>query len=265
MGTSAIVTWARQVVTRSQLGLRLRDLVLRTGKRNLLVAREDLARRYLFGSGVEIGAMTMPLRVPPGVTVQHVDRMTRDGLIHDEGPALRAAGLDPADIPHIDVVDDAGRLAAFGDSAVDFVIANHVLEHLEDPITALESMMRIIRPGGVLFLTLPDCRFTFDAARTPTTIEHLLIDHERGPHTSRQSHYEEWAQLIERVPESRVPERAAEFAHQDARHHFHVWRLKDFLALLLAIPLPAELIHAQVYLKEFAVILRRTEVGQTSA
>lgn len=259
MGKSQIVTSARQLITRSRAGLRVRDLVLRTGRRNLWVAREDLARRYLSGSGIEIGAMTMPLRVPPGVTVRQVDHMTRDGLIQEQGPALRAAGLDPAGIPHIDVVDDAGELAAFGDGTLDFVIANHVLEHLEDPIAALENLLRVIRPGGVLLLTLPDGRFTFDSARPPTTVEHLLSDHERGPHTSRQSHYEEWARLIERVPESQVQERAAEFARQDARHHFHVWRLKDFLALLLALPLPAELIHAQAYLKEFAVVLRRTE------
>ena len=43
-------------------------------------------------------------------------------------------------LPCVDVVDDAQTLATFPDESVDFVIANHVLEHLEDPIGALENV-----------------------------------------------------------------------------------------------------------------------------
>jgi predicted SAM-dependent methyltransferase len=254
-----MVASARRLAGRSPAQLRFRDVVLRAGKRNPWVVREDLARRYIVGSGIEIGALTTPLRVPPGVRVRHVDRMSREDLIGAEGPALVSAGLDPADIPDIDAVEDAAQLAGLADASVDFVIANHVLEHLEDPIEALHNALRVIRPGGILLLTLPDARHTFDARRAPTTVEHLVADHEDGPHTSRRAHYEEWARLIEGVPEAQVAARADEFARADARHHFHVWRLESFLAILLAVPFPAELIHAQAYLAEFAVVLRRTD------
>lgn len=232
---------------------------MRAGKRNMWVVREDLARRYLHGEGIEIGALTSPLRVPPGVIVHHVDRMSRADLIEQEGPALVAAGNDPTNIPEISAIDDAAHLSSFADQTLDFVIANHVLEHLEDPIGALINMLRVIRPGGVLLLTLPDPRYTFDARRPITTVEHALDDHANGPQISRQTHYEEWARLIEGLPDAAIEERVADFARTDARHHFHVWRLRNFLALLLATPLPAELIHAQAYLGEFAVVLRRTE------
>jgi SAM-dependent methyltransferase len=254
-----LTTDARKVVGRSRAQLRSRDLVMRAGKRNLWVAREDLARRYIRGEGIEIGALTSPSRVPPGVMVRQVDRMSRSALINSDGPALTAAGNIPAEIPEIDVVDDAERLSAFEDQSLDFVIANHVLEHLEDPIGALENLLRVLRPGGALVLTLPDRRYTFDAGRPATTVEHVVQDHEQGPHTSRAAHYAEWARLIEHRPEPEVPARAAEFERVDARHHFHVWQLRDFLALLLATPLPAELVHAQAYLGEFAVVLRRAE------
>jgi hypothetical protein len=52
-----------------------------------------------------------------------------------------------------------------------------------------------------------------------------------------------------------VQARAAEFAAADARHHFHVWELGDFLELLRAVDLPWEITHAQAYPKEFAVVL----------
>lgn len=243
--------------------LRLRDVMLRAHRDNMWVGREDLARRHLSGSGIEIGALTSPLRVPPGVEVRHVDRKSREALIREEGPELAAGGHDPRAIPETDIVDDAGRLAGVADESVDFVIANHVLEHLEDPIGALENLVRVIRPGGVLFLTLPDARHTFDAPRPRTSIEHLRRDHEEGPAASRSAHYEEWARLIEHYAEDDLEARVAEFAREDARHHFHVWELEGFLELLLALRLPCELLEARLCGIEFAVVLRkRSALGE---
>lgn len=253
---AAATRWLRRVVSRGRLWMRGRDLMLRTGTENFQVAREDLARRYLFGEGIEIGALTMPLRVPPGVAVRYVDRLGREDLMRVEGPLLAEAGVDPSSIPSIDIVDEADRLATFADDSVDFVVANHVIEHLEDPIGALEQMLRVTRPGGVLLLTVPDARHWFDASRRRTTVEHLLRDHEQGPQVSRLEHYEEWARLIEGASGDEVGRRVEEFAAADARHHFHVWELEGFLRLLLTVALPCEIVHAQSYLKEFAVVLR---------
>ncbi len=104
------------------------------------------------------------------------------------------------------------------------MVANHVLEHAEDPIAALGHLVRVLVPGGVLFLTLPDARHTFDAMRQRTTIEHVLRDHHDGPEVSREQHYREWA-YVECLPEDDVAERVAQFARERARHHFHVWEL----------------------------------------
>jgi predicted SAM-dependent methyltransferase len=246
----------RRAAQRTWPYLRLRDLALRAHRTNMTVTREDLARRYLTGDGIEIGALIKPLRVPPGVTVRQVDYKSRADLIRDDGPALRALGVDLDRIPEIDVVDDAGTLATFTDASVDFVIANHVLEHLEDPIAGLEHFLRVIRPGGTLLLTLPDARHTFDARRERTTVAHALRDHEEGPQTSRRQHYEEWARVIEGVPDDRVAARVADYERDDARHHFHVWELEDFLELLRALPLPYELLDARAYGIEFSVVLR---------
>ncbi|HWF26116.1 MAG TPA: methyltransferase domain-containing protein [Solirubrobacteraceae bacterium] len=165
--------------------LRFRDLFVRAGQRSLWVVREDLARQYLVGDGIEIGALTLPLRVPARVRVRvrYVDRMSRADLLRHDGPELAASGLDPASIPEIDVVDRAETLASFADQSLDFVIANHVLEHVEDPIGALENLLRVIRPGGILFLILPDARHTFDARRPRT---HGRAPHPRPPGGTRR-------------------------------------------------------------------------------
>ena len=191
----------RGTVTRSRLWLRGRDLMLRVGSSDLRVAREDLARRYLFGEGIEIGPMAMPLRLPPASS-----SATSTDLAETTSCASRAPSSlehNSALIPEIHVVDEADRLATFADNSVDFVVANHVLEHLQDPLGALEHMLRITRPGGVLLLTLPDARHTFDVNRPRTTVEHLLRDHEEGPQVSRREHYEEWARFLEAGPARR--------------------------------------------------------------
>ena len=235
---------------------RIRDRVVGLGAADRFVVREDLARRYLRGDGIEIGPATWPLRLPPGARVRYVDRLSKADYIAEFGASLVASGRDPDAIPETDVIDDAATLATFADASVDFVVANHVLEHIEDPIAALENLARVLRPGGVLFITLPDARHSFDARRERTTVEHLLRDHDEGPAVSRQGHYEEWAHVIEGATGARVAERAAEFAAEDARHHFHVWELDDFLALLRAIDLPCDLEAAIASDAEFAVVLR---------
>jgi predicted SAM-dependent methyltransferase len=263
--------WRRlRYIATSGLRRRLRDFALRDtrpdafagreqlARRQVFVVREDLARRYLAGSGIEIGALAFPLRMPPGVKVRYVDYLPREDLIQVNRKTLAFANLDPRGIPEIDVVDDAARLARFADGSVDFVVANHVIEHMEDPIDALGHMLRVIRLGGILFLAVPDARHTYDAARSRTTIEHVLRDHRDGPHVSRDAHYEEWARILDGVPDVGVGERVAEFASEDARHHFHVWELEGFLALLDAIELPCRLELAQLNAPEFELILRKS-------
>jgi SAM-dependent methyltransferase len=57
------------------------------------------------------------------------------------GASVIQAGLDEADLP-------PGRF--------DLVVLCDVLEHLADPGAALRRIRQLLRPGGVLFLTVPD-------------------------------------------------------------------------------------------------------------
>jgi SAM-dependent methyltransferase len=251
---------------RARLSLRplrqaVRDRLLQASDRDdLATFREDLARRYLAGDGIEIGALHRPLRLPPAARVRYVDVMSRDKLLATYSSAVYG---NPKWVVPTHVIDNGERLDSFVDQSVDFVIANHMLEHTEDPIATLGHLVRVLRPGGVLFLTLPDARHTFDALRERTTVDHLLRDHQEGPEASREQHYREWA-VVECLPEAQIPERVAQFAREGTRNHFHVWELEGFLELLAALDLPARLVHAQTHLDEFAVILRRDRPASDS-
>jgi SAM-dependent methyltransferase len=229
---------------------RLRDWVTRSTPPNWLRTRDDLAFRYLRGDGIEIGAAYRPLRLPGAARVRYVDHASGDAL-REIYPDYGVAVVEP------DVVDEGERLTKFDDESLDFVIANHLLEHLEDPIGALRNFLRVLRPDGIVFLTLPDARYTFDQARPRTSVEHLMRDHSEGPEVSRREHYEEIARTVDCVPEERVAERADAIAADRARHHLHVWELETFLELLLALRLPADVETVQATDFEFAVILRK--------
>ena len=253
---TALDSWVRVRVTRSRLYLRSRDLLLATGTRAYWTYREDLARRYLRGTGLEIGALTTPLRLPPGVSARYVDRLPRDELVALEGPELRRAGIDPERIVDVDHVADGSTLDGIDDESADFVIACHVLEHVPDPVAGLENLVRVVRDDGTVLIVLPDGRLTFDRHRALTSTGHVLRDHTSGPQVSERDHYLEWARDIEGLDGAAAARRASEFERDDARHHFHVWDLERFLELLNHLDLPCELVHAQAYAKEFAVVLR---------
>jgi predicted SAM-dependent methyltransferase len=88
----------------------------------------------------------------------------------------------------------------FGAGSLDYFVASHVLEHLGNPIRALEEWTRALKPGGLLYLIVPDRRYTFDRPRRPTEVAHLFEDYERGTPDGDPTHVEEYAAMRELKP-----------------------------------------------------------------
>ncbi len=60
----------------------------------------------------------------------------------------------------------------FADASVDFIIALHVLEHIDDPISVLRHWLQKLKPGGGIGLILPDWRYTWDARHDEAAYGH---------------------------------------------------------------------------------------------
>jgi SAM-dependent methyltransferase len=90
------------------------------------IARGDFTR-FLRGRGLDVGGGDDPLIVPWG-SVRSWDR--EDG--------------------------DAARLSGIGENSLDFLYSSHCLEHLPSVEIALANWVRVVRPGGALYLTVPD-------------------------------------------------------------------------------------------------------------
>ena len=95
-------------------------------------------------------------------------------------------------------------------------------------------MFRVLRVDGVLYLALPDKRFTFDNLRPVTTLEHLLRDYAEGPKWSRLDHFLEWVRLVNGVADPVLIDRKVEeLLALEYSIHYHVWTQREMLELLL--------------------------------
>jgi SAM-dependent methyltransferase len=190
--------------------------------------RHAIASTYIRGEGIEIGALHQPLRLPRGAKVRYVDRQSTKEL------ARHYPEADTKRIVSVDIVDDGERLARVADCSQDFVIANHFLEHCQDPIGAIKNMLRVLRAGGVLYLAVPDKRYSFDADRPVTSLDHLLRDHNQGPEDSRRAHVEEWVRLVLKCDDAEIAEKEIErLIETDYSIHYHVWTPTEIIELVL--------------------------------
>jgi SAM-dependent methyltransferase len=191
---------------------------------------KHLPGAYLSGDGVEIGALADPLRVPPGARVAYLDRLSVDGL-REQYPTLKSLALVP-----VDIVADGETLQGVADASKDFIIARHFLEHCQDPIGTLENFFRILKPGGVVYFSVPDKRYTFDCERPVTPLAHLFEDHQHGAERSRRAHFEEYVRFTGHpATEQQLHQLADDMMARDYSIHFHVWTQHEVLELLLAL------------------------------
>ncbi|MDB5396056.1 MAG: Methyltransferase type 11 [Rhodospirillales bacterium] len=183
--------------------------------------RALVARDYIRGEGIEFGALHSALKVPNGVTVRYAD--------FEPAEKLRNSFPDVANIQRPDLVSDLESMKGIETASQDFIIANHVLEHVEDPLRALHSVARVLRPSGIAVMALPDKRFTFDKDREVTRLDHLIRDNEEGPDASLLSHYEEWVRCVDDLHSDEAAGKIALMTQIRANIHFHVW---DYPAMM---------------------------------
>jgi len=172
--------------------------------------------------------------------------------------------LSQLDLVKVDIVDDGETLATIPDGSQDFVIANHFIEHCQDPIGALTNHFRVLKAGGILYLAVPDKRFTFDNDRPVTPISHLYQDHEIGPAQSRMQHFEDWVRLVDKVEgEGAIREQTRVLMEKDYSIHYHVWTQLDFLEFLSSLRdrLSYDIETMLKQAEEFVIVLRKTGAG----
>jgi SAM-dependent methyltransferase len=83
----------------------------------------------------------------------HLKYVAQDIAVYD---GKGEAGLQTGswDFSQIDIVSDILKIPE-PDASFDAVLCTEVLEHLPDPVRALDEMARLLRPGGMFVITAP--------------------------------------------------------------------------------------------------------------
>ncbi|WP_321782951.1 methyltransferase domain-containing protein [Paraburkholderia sp. J94] len=150
--------------------------------------------------GIEIGPYWSPLtpkREGYNCLVMDVfDTQTTRGRAA-ENPTLSAentAKIEEVDLvgscTHIDqIVEQAGRLGEF-----DYIVSSHNFEHLPNPIRFLQGCAKVLKPGGVISMAIPDHRACYDYFRPVTRLSDWLDAwlHDRSRPTFAQAFDDQW-------------------------------------------------------------------------
>ena len=137
-------------------------------------------------TGIEIGPWFSPV-VPraDGWNTVVVDFSTSEELRErarsHTSDVIRALGEKIEDVDVVwsgeSLVED---LLSRQPQGYDFLVASHVFEHLPDLIGFFRQLERIIKPGGVVSLAMPDRRICFDYFKPLTMTDDLLAAHREG-------------------------------------------------------------------------------------
>jgi SAM-dependent methyltransferase len=161
-----------------------------TRARNSPVGRHSLyfagkAVMLCRGTGVEVGSLNK--RLPLAANVLYLDvRKTTE---------LRELYRNDGRVSHIGqvhLVAHGGRYPFIDDNAFDFVVSSHVLEHTCNPPRQIEEWLRIVRPGGIVYMIVPDKRFCFDRRREATPLEHFVDEFECDTESITEDHYRDY-------------------------------------------------------------------------
>lgn len=136
--------------------------------RNHLAQFVDLGATH----GLEIGAMDLPLVEPGEGTCDFADYRTTEEL---RTLAAKTTGHNPDFVVPVAFDLRAGYAAV--DRQYDWIGASHVVEHVPDLIGWIDTLHSKLKPGGVLFLVVPDKRFTFDYHRRVTNLSDAVSAH----------------------------------------------------------------------------------------
>ncbi|HAT60179.1 MAG TPA: hypothetical protein DCS60_05335 [Opitutae bacterium] len=186
----------------------------------------------LSGKGIEIGAFGEPAKLPNSCQVSYFD------VIDPKTASARFPEIQSSKLVSVHILGDVDKrdLRKLTVNSQDFVIANHVIEHVACPIAMVEDMFYVLRTGGWIAIAAPDKRYTFDKKRPLTSYEHLETEYINGVDEVDDEHYLEFLQHVgKHVFQEPGRDIKGDIAFaRSRREHAHVWDSHTFLEFLMA-------------------------------
>lgn len=161
-------------------------------------------------------------------------------------------------------VSEASDLGQIDDSAYEFVLSSHTLEHMANPLGALAEWRRVLTPGGTLVLVVPHKDGTFDRHRPVTLLSHLVEDAAQETLETDTTHLEEILNLhdLSRDPGAGGADafRARSLRnHENRCLHHHVFNMPLAVAAVEEVGL--EVVAAEAVRPYHILVVARNKLG----
>lgn len=145
-------------------------------------------------------------------------------------------------------ISEATDLAQIDNENYDFVISSHCLEHVANPMKAINEWLRVIKKNGLLLIILPYKSYCFDHKRPFTEYAHLLEDYNSGITEKDLTHLEEileFHDLNMDKPAGTLQEFKARSLnnYENRALHHHVFELETLVQLFQFFKLEIILTH----------------------
>ena len=203
--------------------------------KNGLLDYKKNAIDLLKGNGLEIGALHNKFLKDDSNDILHIEYLD---VVDSFEAGKNFKEIDPSSIKSPKYVADASKVSVkeITGNEYDFIICNHVIEHVANPVRFLDSLFSGIKRGGLLVLSAPDKDYTFDKKRTSSSYNSLLAAYYLEKDSSCDARYIDFLEGVHpEVFENK--ERFLEaFVHVKSRfEHVFVWRSDEFREQLLMI------------------------------
>ncbi|HRV76009.1 MAG: methyltransferase domain-containing protein [Candidatus Nomurabacteria bacterium] len=178
----------------------------------------------LTGKGVEFGAAANPLPIPLGTKILYADLFNKEQLESE----LYSTSL--FEYVPTDIHTNFDKMEGIKNSSLDFIIASHVIEHVRDPIGAMNTAWDKLKKGGELVLIVPKRERTLDKTRPATQLEHLVEDNKSPSRYRDALHVVEFYAHTNKIKDLKKVYDLAIKSITDDQHsmHYHVWNEHEF-------------------------------------
>lgn len=123
-----------------------REPLIESGARTALASAGARARALDCGIGKGSLSIALDSILPKPIAYHGID--VSGEMLASAEVAMQQAGLSPK-LKQADILS-----IPYADQSFDLVMAAHVLEHLTEPHRALTEMIRVLKPGGLLFVCM---------------------------------------------------------------------------------------------------------------
>ena len=135
----------------------------------MLLASVDLTDKTI----LELGPLDNPTVMKDEADVYYLDWFSSDELRSQ----LKNTSRQVERVVDVDYVVKGSNMSDYVDRKFDLIIANHVIEHVPDLISWAGELERLTHQSSLLFLSIPDKRFTFDVSIRSTDVIDIYQRH----------------------------------------------------------------------------------------